>query len=129
MSDLGCNCWKIAKLKNYCHICSQQPLIYHLDVFDQYSKYWHRVRFFLRSGVHFFLSLLPKARFIKYDIWWLILEAYLEPSRTSTMNLFFAPLNTVTNFCLDISKLKLMTFRNFFSRINFSYQYPPEAKA
>ena len=70
-----------------------------------------------------------KVRFIKYDIWWLTLEAHLEPSRTSTMKLFFSPLNTITNFCLDISKLKLLTFTNFFSTINFCFQCPPEAKA
>ena len=39
------------------------------------------------------------------------------------------PLNTIANFLLDVSKLKSMTFRNFFSTVNFSYQYPPEAKA
>ena len=36
-------------LKNYCHIWNQQPLICHLGVFDQYSGFCHRVRFFLRS--------------------------------------------------------------------------------
>ena len=39
------------------------------------------------------------------------------------------PLNTIANFLLDVSKLKSMTLRNFFSTVNFSYQYPPEAKA
>ena len=42
---------------------------------------------------------------------------------------FFRSLNTITNFCLDISKLKLLTFVNFFSTINFCYQCPPETKA
>ena len=33
--------------------------------------------------------LFLKVRFIKYAIWWLTLEAYLEPSRKSTMKIFF----------------------------------------
>ena len=37
------------------------------------------------------------------------------------------PLNTTANIFLDVSKLKLMTFRFFFSTINFSYQYLPKA--
>ena len=32
--------------------------------------------------------LFPKVRFIKYVIWWLTLEAYLEPSRKPTMAIF-----------------------------------------
>ena len=32
-------------------------------------------------------------------------------------------------FFRDVSKLKLMTFSIFFSTINFSYQYLPEAKS
>ena len=39
------------------------------------------------------------------------------------------PLNTITHFFLDVSLLKLMTFWIFFfSTIDFSYQYLPEAK-
>ena len=37
------------------------------------------------------------------------------------------PLNTITNFFPDVSKLKLMTLE-FFITIDFSYQYLPEAK-
>ena len=33
--------------------------------------------------------LFLKAQFIKYVIWWLTLEVYLEPSQKSTMELFF----------------------------------------
>ena len=38
------------------------------------------------------------------------------------------PLNTIKKKISDVSKLKLMTFSIFFSTINFSYQYLPEAK-
>ena len=32
--------------------------------------------------------LFPNVRFIKYDIRWLTLDAYLEPNQTSTMERF-----------------------------------------
>ena len=32
----------------------QQPLICHLDFFDQYNKFWQRIRVFYRSGARFF---------------------------------------------------------------------------
>ena len=37
-------------LKNYCHILNQHPQISRKWVFNSYSKFWYRVRFFWRSG-------------------------------------------------------------------------------
>ena len=96
---------------------------------------------------------LLKVHFIKYAItlWlilvWLTLEVYLEPSRTSAMELLFknswqlltlnyflkkapsqmfdwalnTPLNTYYNnfFFSDVSTLKLMTFLMLFQRLIF----------
>ena len=39
------------------------------------------------------------------------------------------PLNTIKKIFPGVSKIKLMTFSIFFSTINFSCQYLPEAKA
>ena len=113
--------------------------------FDQYSEFWHRVRFFLSSTF--------SEGALKYDIWWLILETYLEPSRTSTMKRFlkivsiYQPLTILpkkphrkysrskyaseyyNKFFSWRFQIKVDDFLNFFSTINFSYQYPPEAKA
>ena len=46
--------------------------------------------FFIGPGSAFSKGpIFVKVRFIKYVIWWLKLEAYLELSRISTMELFF----------------------------------------
>ena len=65
---LGCNL-----KKNYCHIWNQQPLICHLDVFKQYSEFWHWVLLFNRSGVRFFLrSTFSKGA--HYKVWHLMVN-------------------------------------------------------
>ena len=82
-------------MRLYCHIWNQQPLICHKGVFEQYSEFWHRVRFFYRSGSAFSKGpLFLKVRFINYAVWSLTLEACLEPSRTFyngafSRNIFF----------------------------------------
>ena len=75
-------CFQTTILKNnYCHIWNQQSLFCHLGDFYQYSEFYPMSAF--SSG-----PLFPKVRFIKYDIRWLTLEAYLEPNQTSTTELF-----------------------------------------
>ena len=71
-----------ANLKeNYCHILNQQPLISRKGVFVQLVNFGIGSTF--SKG-----PLFLKVFFIKYAGWWLTPEAHLEPSRTSTMEIF-----------------------------------------
>ena len=57
--------------KSYCQIWNQQPLICHVGVFYQCSEFWHRVHFFKRSGVRFFLRSIFSEGAL-YKVWYLM---------------------------------------------------------
>ena len=69
-------------LKNYCHNRNQHPQICRNWVFNSYSKFWCRVRFFYRCGFGFG-SALQSMPIISMGLscMQIYAVAYLEPSR------------------------------------------------